>query len=205
MYDQVKKSKPTDHASDTGYPWTDGLKPTRGSTSAALVWKGSQWSAGGDNQYPYYSQATSSYTVMDQIIQYFDDRSKFPNMKQIVIAGHSLGAQMVQRYAAIGKQLNTQSPVTYWVGNPNSYVWLSTDRPLSTASCQIYDDYREGFSKFVEYPMTYGVDLVAQGREAILANYNSKQIAYGRGLQDFGDHSSDCAAGTCKSNFTSVR
>lgn len=33
-----------------GYPWTDGLKPARGSTSNALVWKGSQWSAGANNQ-----------------------------------------------------------------------------------------------------------------------------------------------------------
>lgn len=33
-----------------GYPWTDGLKPGRGSTTNALVWKGSQWSAGANNQ-----------------------------------------------------------------------------------------------------------------------------------------------------------
>lgn len=33
-----------------GYPWTDGLKSGRGSTTNALVWKGSQWSAGGNNQ-----------------------------------------------------------------------------------------------------------------------------------------------------------
>lgn len=33
-----------------GYPWTDGLKAGRGSTTNALVWKGSQWSAGGNNQ-----------------------------------------------------------------------------------------------------------------------------------------------------------
>ena len=48
--------------------------------------------------------------------------------------------------------LNTNSPVTYWVGNPNSYVWLSTDRPLSTASCPTYDYYRDGYTNFTEYP-----------------------------------------------------
>lgn len=136
----------------TGYPWTDGLSPGRGSTTSALVWKSSQWSAGGNNQYPYYSQTTSSYTVLDTLVQYFDDKSLFPNMKQIVVAGHSLGAQTVQRYAAIGQKLNTNSPVTYWIGNPNSYVWLSTDRPLSTASCPTYDYYREGYTNFTEYP-----------------------------------------------------
>ena len=35
---------------NVGYPWTDGLKAGKGSTSNALVWKGSQWSAGGNNQ-----------------------------------------------------------------------------------------------------------------------------------------------------------
>ena len=81
-----------------GYVWQDGLKAGRGSTSNALVFKGSQWSAGGNNQYPYTSTTTSSYDVLDQIIQYFSDASIFPNMNQIVIAGHSLGAQTVQRY-----------------------------------------------------------------------------------------------------------
>ncbi|KAM0714477.1 hypothetical protein Q7P37_010264 [Cladosporium fusiforme] len=184
----------------TGYPWTEGLAPGRGSTTSALVWKSSQWSAGGDNQYPWNSKTTSSYMVLDTLIQYFDDRKLFPNMKQIVIAGHSLGAQTVHRYAALGQQLNTKSPLTYWVGNPNSYVWLSTDRPLSTATCPSYDDYREGYSSFTEYPMTYGQSLVSQGRSAILANYNSKQIAYARGTKDNGDDSSSCAPRTTGSN-----
>jgi hypothetical protein len=40
--------------------------------------------------------------------------------------------------------------------------------------------------------VTYGQSLVSQGRSAILANYNSKQIAYARGTQDKGDDSSGC-------------
>jgi hypothetical protein len=55
-------------------------------------------------------------------------------------------------YAAIGKQLGTKSPVTYWVGNPNSYVWLDSNRPLSTTSCPEYDFYRDGYTNFTEYP-----------------------------------------------------
>lgn len=184
----------------SGYPWTNGLAPNRGSTSNCLVWKGSQWSAGSYNQYPYTSTNTSSYAVLDQIIQYFDNATLFPNMKQIVIAGHSLGAQTVQRYAAIGQPGNIRTPVTYWVANPDSYVWFSTSRPLSTASCPIYDVYREGYTNFTQYPMTYGVPLVNSGRPNILANFNSKAIAYGRGTQDFGDDASTCAAETTGAN-----
>nr|POE72737.1 hypothetical protein CFP56_30676 [Quercus suber] len=135
----------------SGYPFTDGLSAGQGSTSDCMVWKSSQWSAGGNNQYPYRSKITSSYTVLDQMIQYYDNKTMFPNMHQIVIAGHSLGAQMVQRYAAISNTLNTQTPVSYWVANPNSYIWLSTSRPFDTSSCSEYDDYREGYNLFAEY------------------------------------------------------
>ena len=90
--------------------------------------------------------------------------------------------------------------MSYWIANPNSYAWLSTDRPLSTASCSIYDVYREGYTNFTLYPMTYGVSLVKSGRANILTNYQSKQIAYGRGTQDLGDDSSTCAPFTTGAN-----
>ncbi|KAI7500184.1 WSC-domain-containing protein [Hortaea werneckii] len=190
-----------DDKNNGGYPWIDGLPPGQGSYTSALVWKGSQWSAGGNAQYPYkFKNTISSYTCLDQIIQYFDNKSLFPNINQIVVAGHSLGGQTVQRYAAIGKQLGTTTPVSYWVGNPNSYVWLSADRPLSTASCPGYDDYREGYNAFVDYPMTYATDLVASGRSSILANFNSKAVNYARGTLDLGDDSSSCAPGTTGAN-----
>lgn len=106
-----------------GYPLVDNLRPTQGSITNAPVWDGSTWSAGGPNQYPWTSSKNiSSYTVLDQVIQYFDNVTMFPNMKQIVIAGHSLGAQTVQRYAAIGQPGPTNSPVSYWVANPDSFV-----------------------------------------------------------------------------------
>jgi hypothetical protein len=81
-----------------GYPWNASLKAGGArSYTSAMVWKGSQWSAGGNNQYPYLSTSTSSYTVLDTLVQYFDNKSLFPNMKQIIVAGHSLGAQTVHR------------------------------------------------------------------------------------------------------------
>lgn len=188
---------PNGNDKNWAYPWTDGLAAGQGSTTNALVWSGSQWSAGSNNQYPSSSTTTSSFTVLDQLISYFDDKNLFPNVKQIVLAGHSLGGQMIQRYAAIS-QLTTQTPVTHWIGNPDSYAWLSTDRPLSTAGCPDYDQYRAGYTDFESYGdgMTYGVDLVSQGREAILSNFQSKQIAYARALLDHGDHSADCGANT---------
>nr|POE77657.1 wsc domain-containing protein [Quercus suber] len=162
---------------DSGYPFTDGLPAGQGSTSDCLVWKTSQWSAGGNNQYPYRSKITSSYTVLDQMIQYYDNKTMFPNMNQIVIAGHSLGAQMVQRYAAIANVLNTQTPSEY-----------SNETIVTFA-------YSPG-----SYPMTYGLDLVNSGRAAILANWNSRQTMFARGMNDMGDDSMGCAPSTTGMN-----
>lgn len=176
-----------------GYPWTSGLSPGRGSTSNALVWQASYWASGANNQYPWNATSVSSFEALDQIIKYFDNRAMFPNMKHIVVGGHSLGAQATNRYAEVGNVLNTVSPVTYYIANPNSYAWLSSDRPLSTAGCPTYDNWREGFNNYTQYPMSYGVNLVNQGRSAVLAQYNTRSKAYARGTQDTGDDSSTCA------------
>lgn len=62
------------------------------------------------------------------------------------------GHWLALSYAALGKKLDIKSAVTYWVGNPNSYIWLSTERPLSIAQCPTYDYYRDGYTNFTEYP-----------------------------------------------------
>ena len=118
------------------YPWDDTLKGGRSSNTSALVWPGSQWSAGGDNQYPFAQKGEiSAFYVLDEVIKYYDNKEMFPNMKSIVLVGHSMGGQMMQRYAAIGKNLDTSSRLVYWVGNPSSYTWLNSFR-LSVSSCR---------------------------------------------------------------------
>ncbi|EOD44816.1 putative carbohydrate-binding wsc protein [Neofusicoccum parvum UCRNP2] len=173
-----------------GYPW-DTTKG--GSYTSVLVWKGSQWASGANNQYPKTQTTVSSYAVLDQLTQYFDNKTAFPNINQIVIAGHSLGAQTVQRYCEVGTNLGTKTPIVYWIGNPNSYGWMSTDRPVDYSSCSTYDDWRDGLNS---YTNTYGSALVASGRSNVLANYNTKSIAYARGTLDLGDDSSGCEPGT---------
>jgi pimeloyl-ACP methyl ester carboxylesterase len=180
----------------TAYPWVEGLRGGRQSITNALVWSGSQWSAGGNNQYPHASRNISSYHVLDEMIRAYLDASQFPEMRQIVLVGHSLGGQMLQRYAVIGEQLNPRIPITYWVGNPDSYSWMSPSRPLYIPDCPDYDNYRDGYTDFAAYGMTYGTDLVAQGEAALEANFQSRQIAYARATQDLGDHSSSCGANT---------
>ncbi|KAL0260501.1 hypothetical protein SLS55_004190 [Diplodia seriata] len=182
-----------DDKSTGGYPWVDG----KGSTTSALVWKGSQWASGANNQYPKTQTTVSSYAVMDQLTTYFDNKTLFPNINQIVVAGHSLGAQTVQRYCEVGDNLSTRTPVVYWIGNPNSFGWMSLDRPIDYSSCPAYDDWRDGLSS---YTNTYGATVVNAGRDAVLRNYNTKKIAYARGTLDLGDDSSGCGPTTTGAN-----
>ncbi|KAM0716672.1 hypothetical protein Q7P37_008117 [Cladosporium fusiforme] len=183
-----------------GYPWTDGLAPGKGSTSDALVWPGSKWSAGADNQYPRAHRHVSSFAVLDQLIQYYDNKTEFPNLNQIVLVGHSLGGQMLQRYAAVADEQKTSAKVVLWVGNPDSYVWLNSYRPLYRPDCPEYNDWREGLANYEDYGMSYGSELVKQGEQAVIHNFQKHNIAYARALQDQGDHSSSCGSNTTGQN-----
>ena len=196
---------PMEYDVDIGYP--DPTDPAV--ASRALVWYFDKWVGGGNNRYPSGANLVSSYDALDQIIQWYADKSRFPNLNQIVVAGHSMGAILVQRYAAVGRtpeQLGIDTPITYYVGNPNSMLWFDASRPLSTGNCtETWDYWREGLSNYLDYDtehsgeMRYNVELVqGGGGKAVLANYNAKSVAYGRATRDRGDFKDiyDCAVYT---------
>ncbi len=189
----------------TAFPYDpDGERQADRYPSPALVWSNTAWAGGAVNQYPPHREAVSSFHALDQLLQWYGDRARFPNIRQIVVAGHSLGGQMVQRYAAVGytaRQLGLSVPVSWWVGDPNSLLWLSAERPLSTDRCpDTYDDYDEGLAGYADFgsdrsgPMAYNLGLVAAGREAVRRNFQGKPVHWGRASRDKGDQSNgDCA------------
>lgn len=183
----------------SSYPWND---ESQESTSNALVWFNDDWAYGRNNIYPSSSTNISSFHVLDEIVAYFKDENTFPNLKEVVVAGHSMGSQLVQRYAALTSVTSDRIPVTFWPADPNSMVWLSTDRPQGPAvDCDTYDVYPEGFSNYVNASQQYGQGLVSQGHEAIRKNFQSKQISWLRSIQDQGDYTVDgCGAYTTGSN-----
>jgi hypothetical protein len=196
---------PNDNHANRGFPYNaSGTTPDQRYPSPALVWYGTEWSGGANNQYPPRLRTVSAYDVLDQIVQYYSNRSIFPNMRHIVVSGHSMGAQMLHRYAAVGKtraQLGVEVPVSYYIANPSSLTWFNDDRPLSTGKCpNTYNDWREGLANYNTYgaghstPLTYNSALLEAGGDAVLANYKSKAIAHGRGTQDKGDYSEGSCA-----------
>src|SRR5436190_17103486 len=95
------------------------------------------WSCTGDSWRSGGTAAShpdlTSFDFVDQILRKLANTSTFPNMKAIVVAGHSAGGQFVARYQMANKVHETLGvPITYVVANPSSYAWPDATRPTST-------------------------------------------------------------------------
>jgi hypothetical protein len=71
-------------------------------------------------------------------------------MHDVVLAGHSAGAQAVERYAVVGRgeaALTARGiAVRYVVANPSSYLWFGEARPVAVdpAACPQFDRWKYG-------------------------------------------------------------
>ena len=73
----------------------------------------------------------ASFDFIDQILKELADKHTFPNLKVIVVAGHSAGGQFVHRYEMANRIHETLgTPVAYVVANPSSYAWPDATRAL---------------------------------------------------------------------------
>ena len=93
------------------------------------------WSCSGDSWRSGGAAASdpklTSFDFMDALLTRLADRKAFPNLKTIVVAGHSAGGQFVARYAMANRVDGTLAvPISYVVANPSSYAWPDATRPL---------------------------------------------------------------------------
>ena len=96
-----------------------------------ISWNCNSWRSGG----PAQSDTTlTSFDFLDQLLRSVARKEVFPNVQAIVVAGHSAGGQVVNRYAMANRVHETLGvPVRYVVSNPSSYAWPAADRPTSAA------------------------------------------------------------------------
>lgn len=91
---------------------------------------GDSWRSGGASP---KVPALTSFDFVDQILRKLADTSMFPNLRAIVVAGHSAGGQFVSRYQMANRVHDTLGvTVTYVVANPSSYAWPDATRPTPT-------------------------------------------------------------------------
>lgn len=101
---------------------------------STLHWDWTSWMGGENAEGP---APISSFDVLDAILHALASREQFASLAEVVIAGHSGGAQVVQRYAVLARD---EAPLAargialrYVVANPSSYVYFDTMRPVASA------------------------------------------------------------------------
>jgi pimeloyl-ACP methyl ester carboxylesterase len=135
----------------------------------------------------------SSFSVLDAILDRLADRTAFPALKTVVIAGHSAGAQLVQRYAAVGREERALRErgiaVRYVVANPSSYVYFNADRPTGQGSfapfdasqCPSFDHWKYGLGHLPPY---VAADTIPHLEDA----YAARDVVYLIGTADNDPH-----------------
>jgi len=107
------------------------------------------------------NEALTAYDFADEILRKFARKNVFPNLKVIVLAGHSAGGQFVSRYIMVNQVHETLGvPVKYVIANPSSYAYFDSSRPIAAggvqpfadaANCVTYDNWPYGMQKRVGY------------------------------------------------------
>jgi pimeloyl-ACP methyl ester carboxylesterase len=138
-----------------------------------VVWpnRGDSWRSGGMST---SNPTLSAFDFMDEILRTLSNKKMFPNLKQIVVTGHSAGGQFATRYEMANKVHGTLGDVsvTYVVANPSSYAWPAAVRPLPTGDANPATADKEALGpngEKVNTQFTYGPFNSADPK---VANYN---------------------------------
>ena len=128
---------------------------------------GEDWRGGGAAD----GSSVTTFDLIDELVRKVARKEVFPNLRTIVVTGHSAGGQFMGRYVAatrVEKEIGV--PVKYVVANPSSYLYLDETRLASNATCSdkggctgefrffaegrnctTYNDWRYGMDKRTGY------------------------------------------------------
>jgi pimeloyl-ACP methyl ester carboxylesterase len=96
-----------------------------------ISWNCNTWRSGGPS---VSNPQVTSFDFIDEVLRKVARKEVFPNLKQIVVIGHSAGGQVVNRYEMTNKVHDKLGvPVSYVVANPSSYAWPDSTRPTAAA------------------------------------------------------------------------
>lgn len=141
---------------------------------------------------------TSSFSVIDFFIGHLANQKLFPNLKTLVITGHSAGGHLTQRLA-LGTQKDTylnHLEIKYIVANPGTYAYLSKRRPVK-GQIGVFEIPQNPSCAFNRYK--YGMDKrnSYMSRDSVLnmtKRFIKRQVIYFLGEKDIGDVEQTCQA-----------
>lgn len=145
-----------------------------------LRWHANDWMEGDASVGPV---PVSSFTVIDEILSKLSDRKLFPGLREVIVAGHSGGGQVVQRYVLVGKggaDLEKAGiKLRYVIANPSSYGYFSAQRPetVDPKVCPAFDNWKYGMNKLPSYASKQTADQIEK-------TYVSREVTYLLGQLD---------------------
>ena len=161
-----------------------------------LCFSKSLWQEGGESKLPVMNHSISSFTALDAILDTLFNKTLYPALNQVVVAGHSLGGQATQRYAVMKKTKAYDSNVRFWIGNPGSWVWLSSNRPYNNGTCNgTYGQWPYGFTQNTNKITKYArKDITVDGGKQVIQRFQGRTVAYALALFDTGTGDTHCEA-----------
>ncbi|MBL8174382.1 MAG: serine hydrolase [Bryobacterales bacterium] len=144
---------------------------------AEFAWTCEDWKIGNEAANAK-EKAANSFDFIDGFVRLLNNPERFPNLKEIVVAGHSAGGQFIQRYAAM-TAVESRLPLRYFVANPSSYMYLNEKRisrqgacdtegnckgrfgPYwDRSNCTTYNHYKHGLEELTGYAATVGAKRI---------------------------------------------
>lgn len=151
-----------------------------GLAASTLRWGVDAWPQGLPARAP---SPASSFAVVDAILAQLADRRRFPDLRDVVLAGHSAGGQFVQRYAVVGQGeaalRRAGIHLRYVVANPSTYLVVGALRRAGDdASCRAVDRWKYGLEDAPAY-VARPIDA-----QALLQDYLRRDVVYLLGSAD---------------------
>ncbi len=161
-----------------------------------LYWSNKGWKQGNLSQNNNLLLQISSFSIIDRIIETLSDSAKFPNLKNIVVAGHSAGGQFVNRFAAGSQVQPKHIHLRYIIANPSSYLYFNQERHVPGSldrfsipddkDCAHYNEYKYGLENLNQYMKLAGVN-------SIINQYLNREVIYLLGEEDRCSNAQDLA------------
>ncbi len=148
----------------------------------SLAWTQEGWKGGEPAVDPV---PLSSFAALDALLEHFADKRRYPALSSVVLMGHSAGAQILQRYAVVGRAepilAHARIDLRYVVANPSSYLYFSDERPDSQAiaggTCPEATKWKYQLKDAPEY-------VSSQNVEKLESSYAARNVVYLLGEAD---------------------
>jgi pimeloyl-ACP methyl ester carboxylesterase len=96
----------------------------------------------------------ASFDVIDELLTAVEDVGRFPNLRTVVVVGHSAGGQFVTNYQMTNRvHERLRVPPTYVAANASAYAYPDDTRPtvVDLTACPTYADWPFGVGARVGY------------------------------------------------------